>query len=179
MHDYAIDGVTLPNVRIMRDLGVIVDNKLSFSAHLAHITAKAHRRAGLISRSFKSRDPHILFHAFKVYVRRLIVEWCSSVWSPVSKPDRRKTEAVQRRFTKRSKYCSRLSYAERLNYMKDETLELRRLKQDLITILNNLNNLSNAICSEFFEFNTCGTNRGHSLELVETILQSFHSHVVV
>ena len=99
MHDYAIDGVTLPNVRIIRDLGVIVNSKLSFSAHFAAITAKAHQWAGLISRCFKSRDPHILFRAFKVYVRP-IVEYCSPVWSPVYKSGIRKIEAVQRRFTK-------------------------------------------------------------------------------
>ena len=47
VHDYTIDGVTSPNVRIIRDLGVIVESKLSFSAHFAHITAKAHQRTGL------------------------------------------------------------------------------------------------------------------------------------
>jgi hypothetical protein len=35
MRDYAIDGVTLPNVRITRDLGVIVDNALFFP-HILH-----------------------------------------------------------------------------------------------------------------------------------------------
>ena len=84
MRNYAIDGVTLPNVCIIRDLGVTMDSKLSFSAHFAHITAKAHQRAGLISRCFESRDPHILFRAFEVYVRP-IVECCSPVWSPVYK----------------------------------------------------------------------------------------------
>ena len=122
MHDYAIDGVTLANVRIIPDLSVIVDSKLSFSAHLAHITAKAHHRAGLISRCFKSRDPHILFRAFKVYIRPIVV-YCSPVWSPVYKSDIRKIQAVQQRFTNQLKYCSHLSYAERLNYLKDETLE--------------------------------------------------------
>ena len=58
-------------------------------------------------------------------------------------------------------------YAERLNYLKDETLELRRLKQDLITIFKIFNNLLNVNFSEFFEFSTYGTTRGHSLELVK------------
>ena len=46
----------------------------------------------------------------------------SPVWSPVYKSDIRKIEAVQRRFTKRLKYCSHLSYAERLNYIEDENI---------------------------------------------------------
>jgi len=93
MYDYAIDGVTLPNVRETRDLGVMVDSKLCFSAHLAQISAKAHQRAGLIIRCFKSRDPHILFRAFTVYVRP-ILEYCSPIWSPVYKSDIVKLEKV-------------------------------------------------------------------------------------
>ena len=83
LYDYAIDGITLPSVREIRDLGVKVDSRLCFSAHYAEIAAKAHQRAGLIIRCFKSLDPHILFRAFTVYVRP-IIEYCSPVWSPHS-----------------------------------------------------------------------------------------------
>jgi len=66
----------LTSVITIRDLGIIVDSKLSFSAHFAHITAKAHQRAGLISRCFKSRDPphsisHILFLVQRRFTKRL------------------------------------------------------------------------------------------------------------
>ena len=46
-------------------------------------------------------------------------------------------------------------------------MELRRLKQDLITIFKIINNILNVNFSEFFEFNTYGTTRGHSLKLVK------------
>jgi len=56
-------------------------------------------------RCFKSRDPHLRFRAFCVYVRPLL-EYCSSVWCPVYKTDIVKIEAVQRRFTKRLNSCT-------------------------------------------------------------------------
>lgn len=101
LYDYAIDGSVLPNVSEIRDLGVKVDSRLCFSAHYADIAAKAHQRAGLIVRCFKSRDPFLLFRAFTTYVRP-ILEYCSPVWSPVYKKDIIKLEAVQRRFTKKN-----------------------------------------------------------------------------
>ena len=93
MHNYVINDAILLNVRETRDLGVIFDSKLCFSAHLAQISAKAHQRAGLILRCFKSRDPHLLSRAFCVYVR-LILEYCSPVWSPVYKSDVTKLDAM-------------------------------------------------------------------------------------
>ena len=82
-YDYALDGLTLPNVREIRDLGVLVNSNLSFSSHYELITAKAHQRAGLPNFTlFKSRDPYLLFRAFTVYFRPLL-EYCSPVWSPV------------------------------------------------------------------------------------------------
>lgn len=168
MHNYVIDDVILPNVREARDLGVIVDSKLCFSAHFAHITAKAHQRAGLIMRCFKSRDPHLRFRAFCVYVRPLL-EYCSSVWCPVYKTDIVKIEAVQRRFTKRLNSCTCLSYAERLKFLKAETLELRRLKQDMTYMYKMFHGLIDINVCEFFDVQTDSITRGHNYKITKAI----------
>jgi len=57
-------------------------------------------RAGLILRTFMSRDIHLLKRAFLVYVRP-IVEHNSVIWSPYTTRDIDAVESVQRRFTKR------------------------------------------------------------------------------
>lgn len=59
-----------------------------------------HIRAGLILRTFMSRDIHLLERAFLVYVRP-IVEQNSVIWSPYTARDIDAVESVQRRFTKR------------------------------------------------------------------------------
>ena len=58
--DVHINGCTLPVVTHTRDLGVIVSSDLSPSVHITDIVSKAHQRAGLILRTFISRDIHLL-----------------------------------------------------------------------------------------------------------------------
>ena len=63
----------------IRDLGVIIDNKLSFNCHISAIAHKAHVPASLILRSFVTRDPAVLTKAYVTYVRP-ILEYCKPVW---------------------------------------------------------------------------------------------------
>lgn len=148
-YNYLLDGVSLPCTNLARDLGVTIDKNLSFKAHIAQITARAHQRARLIIRCFRTRDPHLLFRAFAAYVRP-IVEYCSPVWSPVCKSDIIKIESVQRRFTKSLKDCNHLSYADRLKYLRSDTLELRRLRNDLLTVYKMLHGLIEVNINDFF-----------------------------
>jgi len=53
-------------------------------------------------------------------------------WSLYTTGNINKVEAVQRRFTKSINGLSSLSYISRLNELSLETIELRRLKQDLV-----------------------------------------------
>ena len=69
--------------------------------------------------------------AFATYVRSLL-EYASCVWSPYSIGQVNKIEAVQRRFTKRLLCCCGLQSSERLTKLGVDSLELRRLRFDLI-----------------------------------------------
>ena len=53
----------LPNVTKVKDLGIIVDHELKFKRHIQD-TTRAHQRASLILRCFKTKDPFLLFKAF-------------------------------------------------------------------------------------------------------------------
>ena len=114
-----------------RDLGVIVDNRLTFSNHIAEITKKAHQRANLIFRCFSSKDVDTLLRAFTTYVRPLL-EYNSQIWSPITINDIFKIEQVQKHFTKRLNGFSSFTYFQRLQLLKLDSLELRRLRSDLI-----------------------------------------------
>ena len=50
-----INDVALNTVDTVRDLGIFIDNKLTFVEHINLIVAKAHRRANQILRCFLSR----------------------------------------------------------------------------------------------------------------------------
>ena len=114
----------------VRDLGVKVDAKLSFSDHISRIVMTAYQRSNLIFRSFTSKNPASLIRAFKVYVRPLL-EYNSQVWSPITMKDIISIEKVQKQFTKRISECKNLTYYQRLKKFNLESLEVRRLRADL------------------------------------------------
>ena len=55
-----------------KDLGVVVDNKLSFKQQISQSTAKANRIVGLIRRSFDYLNERIFVTLFKSLVRPLL-----------------------------------------------------------------------------------------------------------
>ena len=123
----------LPVSAVANDLGALIDSKPRFSHHYSKITTKAHQRASLILRCFESRDPKLLFRVFTVYVRP-ILEYSSPVWSPVYKTDVKMLESVQKRFTKKLTGLKNMPYKDRLLFLNTDSLELRRLKSDLVTM---------------------------------------------
>ena len=80
-----------------------------------------------------------------------------------------KIESVQRRFTKRLRGLAWLPYKDRLQFLSAETLELRRLKQDLLTLFKIINGIIDVDMSQFFELNNYSQTRGHNFKLVKTI----------
>ena len=85
----------------------------------------------MILRCFVSQNVNLLVRVFVVYVRPLL-EYNSSLWSPSLKRDVTLIEQVQRRFTKRLRGYRDLPYHERLNKLNSKTLDLRRVKSDLV-----------------------------------------------
>jgi len=63
-----------------------------------------------------------------------LLEYCSAVSHPGYLCDMNMIESVQRRFTKRLKGFHSLSYVNRLKVLNAESLELRRLKTDVVTM---------------------------------------------
>ena len=75
---YKLGGTSLPNVNHNTDLGVVMDNQLTFKLHTNGIIVRAKQRAALILRCFYTIDPKLLIKAFTVYIRPLL-EYCCSV----------------------------------------------------------------------------------------------------
>ena len=96
---YLIKDHNLEHVPLTRDLGIFIDNNLTFIPHTKTIIQKASTRARLLHFSFTSGDRTILAKAFCTYVRP-ILEYCSPVWNPHLKYLVQGIESAQRRFTK-------------------------------------------------------------------------------
>lgn len=161
---YQIKQVNVSFVPAMRDLGVIIDNKLTMSQHVATVVSKARARASLIFKCFHSKDRGTLLKAFTTYVRPLL-EYATPVWSPFTVTDITKIESVQRAFTKRLPGLCHLAYTKRLDVLCTESLELRRLRYDLIYVYKMLFGLIDLNFDDFFVLKSCGTTRGHNYKL--------------
>jgi len=161
---FFINASQLPVVSSCRDLGVVVSNDLSQSAHINVIVAKAHQRANAILRCFTSRDNKLLIKVYFIYVRPLL-EYNSVVWSPHLKQDIEKVEQVQRRFTKRLPVLISCTYSERLSRLDLFSLELRRLHIDLIWCYKIVFGIVDINVDDFFEHSPATATRGHDHKL--------------
>jgi hypothetical protein len=128
---YFINGQEIVRYDSVRDLGIIVTNNLRFNSHIDTVVSKARQRTSVLYRGFTSRNIQLLSKAFVTYIRPLL-EYNSIVWNPTQVYLIDSLENVQRNFTKRIPSISHLSYDERLNIIGLDSLELRRLKSDLI-----------------------------------------------
>ena len=99
-HSYAMQGQVLDSIDHARYLAVDISSDLNFNHHINCVTANASKSFGLLKRNIKTKHPGIREAAYKTTVRRLQVEYASSVWSPYTKKDIHKVEMVQRRATR-------------------------------------------------------------------------------
>ena len=148
----------------VKDLGVHVDHKLNFKTHIEHSVVRAKQRSALIFRSFISLNiPHLTL-AFISYIR-LLLEYASPVWSPSLIYLNDAIESVQRTYTKRLPGFDKLTYSERLQKLKLQSLEHRRLISDLVLCYNIIHGFSALQFSDFFKPSNSSRTRGHNFRL--------------
>ena len=168
----------------VRDLGLLIyDSKLCFKEYIAEIVARAFQRVNLLLRSFISGNVLILTKAYITYVRPLL-EYCTYLWSPYQNYLIDKIERVQRYFSRRVLFRTKLPYLTRLKILKLETLEMRRIKFDLKLCYKIINGLCDLNFNEFFTFASSSVTRDHNYKLIKPLsknnwLLDFYSSRVV
>lgn len=83
--DYYINGEKVPRTETIRDLGVLLDSKLSFTSHIEYITNKAYAMLAFIKRQcYKTFNAVIVKMLFFAFVRSNL-KFANQVWCPSHK----------------------------------------------------------------------------------------------
>ena len=171
---YGFEGNILPSVLKVNDLGLLIDENLHFTTHIAAVAAKARGRCGVFLKSFISRDRDLMLKFYLVYVRP-ILEYASVVWNPTSVGDINVLESVQRGFTNKIPGCTFLPYSRRLEILGINSLQHRRSVSDLVCLYSIIVGDLDLSLAPFLLFNSPSVTRGHNLKIVPPLLKRAYS----
>lgn len=161
--EYKLDDHVLEYSSCEKDLGVNIDENLTFEEHISEKVNKANSIMGLIRRTFIHLDKSNFVQLFTALVRPHL-EYAQLIWSPHLKKHIELIENVQRRATKRIQGLQNKSYEERLKELNLPTLVYRRLRGDMIETYKMMNTYDQEVTPNLkFADNTL---RGHSKKLM-------------
>ena len=121
---YSLGGEPLGESRMEKDLGVLVNDRLSNGMQCQSAANKANRILACIKKGINSRDKTIILPLYKTLVQPHL-EYAVQLWALVLRKDVLKMEGVQRRATKLIKGLEDISYEERLRALNLFSLEKR------------------------------------------------------
>jgi hypothetical protein len=145
------NNVTLSTASSLKDLGVWISCDLKPSIQCLKAASKSHRMLSIIKLCFKHLDAPTLVKLYKAFVRP-IIDYCSVAWCPYYMKDIDELEKVQRRMSRMLPHLKQMTYEERLAHLRLSSLKLRRLRYDLISVFNILNNCMNLDSNLFFTY---------------------------
>jgi hypothetical protein len=147
-----------------KDLGVVLDDKLSFDKHILSKVSKANQVLGVIRRTFKFLDREAFMTLYKAMVRPHL-EYAAPVWNPTMIKHKRLIENVQRRATKLVPELRDKPYTERLKQIGLPTLEYRRLRMDMVQTYRLTHGLEDISADRLLILDNRGHTRGHSYKI--------------
>ncbi|CAM5147068.1 unnamed protein product [Eretmochelys imbricata] len=147
-----------------KDLGVLVDHRMTRSHQCDIALKKANAVLGCIRRGISSRDKEVLVPLYKALVRPHL-EYCVQFWSPMFKKDEFILEQVQRRATRMIRGMENLSYERRIKELGLFSLTKRRLRGDMIALYKYIRGINIREGEELFKLSTNVDTRTNEYKL--------------
>ena len=159
-HTYQMNGEDVAACNQEKDLGVIISETLTQHNQVAKVVKKANQIVGTIKRVYCDRSKDNIIPLYKSLIRPHL-EYCVQAWRPFHQQDIDNIEGVQRRITKMIVGCESLTYPERLRRLNLISLEMRRLRADLIEVFKIMHGLEGLERDDFFILRESTNLRGH------------------
>ena len=137
-----IDGKELTRVPEYKYLGVILDESLSWNAHVNYLISKVSKRIGILGRTRRSISMHTAGIIYRSFILP-VLDYCDTVWNCCGRTNADNIEKLQRRAARIIMQTN--SSDEALAHLKYDTLGLRRE----IHALNLVKKCLNKRCPQF------------------------------
>jgi len=131
LHQHRLGFDLLESSSVERDLGVLVDDKVTMSQQYALVAKMANGFLGCSTKSMASSSREVLLPLHSELMRPH-VEYCIQFWAPQFKKDEELLERVQWRAMKMMRGLEHVSYDERLRELGLLSLNKKRLIWNLI-----------------------------------------------
>ena len=143
---YMIGADTLEHVHQIRDLGVILDTKLTFGAHVDQTVRKANCALGVLIRSYQKASPRGYLRVSSVLTSyyahvRSNLEYCSVIWNGAADTHTDRIRRIEHKFLMwLNAHCrnssASLSYGDLLRHFRLTSASARRAQHDIMFIRN-------------------------------------------
>ncbi len=100
IYEYKIDNTIINSVSVIKDLGVLLDEQMSFNSHIDYITSKSLRILGFIKRITVGFGNTYAIRLLYFSLVRSILEFSATVWCPYYLNQINSLERVQHKFIK-------------------------------------------------------------------------------
>ena len=97
----------------VKDLGITIENNLSFNEHIDNVVSKCRQISGFIFRTFSTRNINAMLTLYKSYIQPHM-DYCVQLWYPHKISELQKLEGIQRTFTDKIEGLQDLNYWQRL-----------------------------------------------------------------
>lgn len=165
---YKINNVAIRTVDKFKYLGVVIDSKLTWNAHVQYVVSASLRKLWLIKHRLKHCTSRTKLAAYTTLIRPLL-EYADAVWDPHTKTGVNNIESVQKKALRfiYNIYNRRVSITDLRTRSGLPSLEFRRRLHRLQTLFNIVNKQTKMDPDIYINFNkTRETRRKHSKTIV-------------
>jgi hypothetical protein len=124
-------GKIIEMKKTVKDLGVLMSDDCTFSAHIASVIEKAKNMASWVLRTFRTREAKPMLLLYKMLILPLL-EYCSVLWSPQEVGNIQKLDDIQWAFIRKISSPADKNYWTRLRTFKLYSLQRRRERYQII-----------------------------------------------